>query len=102
MNIFIDPAKITNYLLVPKDKNDKSKFLNNLGYSLDNWEDLAKDICKIAEENEAVYQKTSPFGGDLFEVKGQLRNFGVVTIWLLLDSENTFKFVTLFPNKSDK
>ena len=32
----------------------------------------------------------------------RLVNFGIVTIWLLLDSENTFKFVTLFPNKSDK
>lgn len=36
MNIIIDPAKITHYLLVPKDKNDKSKFLNELGYSFDN------------------------------------------------------------------
>ena len=102
MTIFVDPAKITNYLLVPKDKNDKSRFLNDLGYSLDNWEDLANDICKIINENEAIFQKSSPFGGDLFEVKGQLRNFGIVTIWLLLESENTFKFVTLFPNKSDK
>ena len=53
-------------------------------------------------DNEAVFQKESPFGGGLYEVKGQLRNFGIITIWLMLDNQNTFRFVTLFPNKSDK
>jgi hypothetical protein len=102
MNIIIDTAKITNYLLVPKDKNDKSKFLNELGYTLDNWEILVEDIKNIVLENEAIFQKESPFGGDLYEVKGQLRNFVVITIWLVLDNQNTFRFVTLFPNKSEK
>ena len=102
MNIIIDPAKITHYLLVPKDKNDKSKFPNELGYSFDNWEELVNDIQNIVLDNEAVFQKESPFGGGLYEVKGQLRNFGIITIWLMLDNQNTFRFVTLFPNKSDK
>jgi hypothetical protein len=102
MNIIIDTANITNYLLVPKDKNDKSKFLNELGYTLDNWEILVEDIKNIVLENEAIFQKESPFGGDLYEVKGQLRNFVVITIWLVLDNQNTFRFVTLFPNKSEK
>jgi hypothetical protein len=102
MNIIIDSVKITNYLLVPKDKNDKSKFLNELGYTLDNWEILVEDIRNIVLENEAFFQKESPFGGDLYEVKGQLRNFGIITIWLMLDNQNTFRFVTLFPNKSEK
>lgn len=102
MNIIIESAKITNYLLVPKDKNDKSKFLNELGCTLDNWEILVEDIKNIVLENKAVFQKESPFGGDLYEVKGQLRNFGVIMIWLVLDNQNTFRFVTLFPNKSEK
>jgi hypothetical protein len=102
MNIIIDSVKITNYLLVPKDKNDKSKFLNELGYTLDNWEILVEDIRNIVLENEAFFQKESPFGGDLYKVKGQLRNFGIITIWLMLDNQNTFRFVTLFPNKSEK
>jgi hypothetical protein len=38
MEIIIDSAKITNYLLIPKDKNDKSKFLKELGYTLENWQ----------------------------------------------------------------
>jgi hypothetical protein len=102
MNVIIESAKITNYLLVARDKNDKSKFLNELGYTLDNWEILVEDIRNIVLENEAVFQKESPFGGDLYEVKGQLRNFGIITIWLVLDNQNIFRFVTLFPNKSEK
>jgi hypothetical protein len=57
MEIIIDQAKITQYLLIPKTKNDKSKFLNDLGYSLNNWQELEADILKIVLENEAVFQK---------------------------------------------
>jgi hypothetical protein len=102
MQIIIDSAKITHYLLVPKEKNDKSKFLNELGYMLENWQELEADIRKIVLENEAIFQKDAPFNGKLFEVKGQLRNLGVVTIWLLLENPTIFRFVTLFPDKSNK
>jgi hypothetical protein len=102
MEIIIESAKITHYLLIPKEKNDKSKFLNELGYALENWQELEADIRKIALENEAVFQKDAPFDGKLFEVKGQLRNLEVITIWLLLESPTIFRFVTLFPNKSNK
>ena len=36
MKIIIEQPKITDYLLVWKQKNDKSKFLNDLGYSIQN------------------------------------------------------------------
>ena len=102
MEIIIDSAKITHYLLIPKEKNDKSKFLKELGYTIENWEELETDIRKIFIENEAIFQKDAPFNGKLFEVKGQLRNLEVVTIWLLLESPTIFRFITLFPDKSNK
>ena len=102
MEIIIDSLKITHYLLVAKDKNDKSKFLKELGYTIENWQELEADIRKIVIENEAIFQKAAPFDGKLFEVKGQLRNLEVVTIWLLLESPTIFRFVTLFPDKSNK
>lgn len=37
MEIIIEEQKILNYLLVPKEKNDKSKFLNNLGFTVQNF-----------------------------------------------------------------
>jgi hypothetical protein len=36
----IEPAKITNYLLVPRQVNDKSKFLFGFGFSQQNWQVL--------------------------------------------------------------
>ena len=102
MEIIIESAKITHYLLIPKEKNDKSKFLKELGYTIENWEELETDIRKIFIENEAIFQKEAPFEGKIFEVKGQLRNLEVVTIWLLLESPTIFRFITLFPDKSNK
>ena len=102
MEIIIDQTKITQYLLIPKPKNDKSKFLNNLGYSLNNWQELETDIRKIFHENEAIFQKEAAFGGNLYEVKGVLRNLEVITIWLLLENPTIFRFITLFPDKTDK
>jgi hypothetical protein len=43
-NIEIPTEKITGYLLVSKEKNDKSAFLANLGYTLNNWSELINDI----------------------------------------------------------
>lgn len=99
MKIIIEQPKITDYLLVWKQKNDKSKFLNDLGYSIQNWEELKNDIEKIVLENHQVFQSSSPFGGDLYQVKGSLRNFGVITIWLLSEKNDNFRFITLYPDK---
>ncbi len=36
----IAESKLTQYLLVPLPKDDKSKFLAQAGYTLDNWQQL--------------------------------------------------------------
>ena len=101
MKIVIEKQKISDYLLVWKQKNDKSKFLNDLGYSLQNWEELKDDIEKIVLENQRIFQNAAPFGGNLYQVNGNLRNFGVITIWLLAENNDTFRFVTLYPDKKN-
>jgi hypothetical protein len=40
----IDPKKITQYLLVPQKKNDKSQFLAQYSYMQNNWQQLQQDI----------------------------------------------------------
>ncbi len=40
----IPVEKVTEYLLVKKEKNDKSKFLLSLGYSKENWQELLNDL----------------------------------------------------------
>ncbi len=99
MNIIIEKEKITNYLLVRKDKNDKSKFLNDLGFEIENWEELKSEILNIAKNNETIFQSSSPFGGDLVEITGKLRKNKIVTIWLLRIDQDTLRFITLFPKK---
>jgi hypothetical protein len=39
-DLIIPDAKITGYLLVPKPRNDKSKFLAQAGFTLENSEAL--------------------------------------------------------------
>ena len=48
--IEIPAEKITAYLLVAKEKNDKSHFLANLGYTLESWRELEKDIKNLVIE----------------------------------------------------
>ena len=84
--------------MVPKEKNDKSDFLANLGYTMNNWGDLVNDIKQLVLANDAYLQQNTPFG-DIYEVKGQLRRRGVVTIWLLAVGSDKYRFITLFPQK---
>lgn len=97
--IVINPVKLTHYLLVHQEKNDKSAFLNQLGYVLEKWEELEADIRVVVHENEATFQGPAKTGGALYKVQGTLRGWGVVTIWLMADEEAVFRFVTLFPAK---
>jgi hypothetical protein len=60
--IDIPVEKITDYLLVKKEKNDKSKFLLNLGYSQENYQELLNDIRNIALSNDINLERSSEFG----------------------------------------
>lgn len=95
----IAEEKLLGYLLIKKDRNDKSGFLSKLGFTKNNWQDLRDAIMEIMNENEATLQQETPFGS-LYEVKGQIKDFGIVTIWLVSVDENKFRFITLFPNRS--
>ena len=54
----------------------------------------------MVSANEAYLQQKTAFG-DIYEVKGELRNFGVVTIWLLAINSENYRFITLFPDKEN-
>ena len=98
--IILNTRKITEYLLVWKAESDKSTFLMNLGYSLDNWQELERDIRQIIDQGNPIYSRPAPFGGDLYKVSGLLRNFEVVTIWLYASEPLSWRFVTLYPSKT--
>lgn len=100
-NATIPTAKLTNYLLVWKPKDDKSGFLAQAGYTIDNWKELEEDLRKLLVI-EANFDKSTPFG-DIYEIKGVLNgkngvSLNVATYWIIDSLSNETRFVTLLPD----
>lgn len=100
----IAPAKLTNYLLVWRDTDDKSKFLAQGGYVQENWQQLEADLRSQILPLEAIpSDEPNPFG-DVYEIRGVLRgvngvNLAVVTIWMIEYETQQTKLITLYPDK---
>ncbi len=99
--VIIPESKLTKYLLVFKSRNDKSQFLAQAGYTIENWQNLKKAILQINHINYAIEDRTNEYG-TFYNVYGELQgvngvNLSVVTIWLRRKSDNKFQFITLKP-----
>ncbi len=92
-------AKLTEYLLVPLNKDDKSQFLAQAGYTIANWQQLEKDLRQQILSLEAIPISRTQYGqkyaitGDLSSPNGS--TIRVKTIWI--DTGEVIQFVTLFP-----
>jgi len=98
----ISERKLTDYLLALRLEDDKSGFLALAGYTLDNWQQLAKDLRQFLEDHEAELLRTTEYG-DMYQIKGSLagpngRILNVNTIWIRLSKNNETRFVTLIPD----
>jgi ADP-ribose pyrophosphatase YjhB (NUDIX family) len=101
----IPEEKITRYLLVPRDRNDKSKYLAQVGFGLDHPEDLEVAIRRQIQEADATESRVNEYG-TFYEVVGELvgpsgESLSVVTIWLRRQVDDVFQFVTLKPYRGD-
>jgi len=99
----IPEDKITRYLLVPRIKDDKSKFLAQAGFTQENPEELLLAIRQLAATNEAIEENTNEYG-TFYIVEGNLqginnRDLAVITIWLQSKHDGNFRFITLKPKK---
>jgi hypothetical protein len=97
----IAEAKLTKYLLIHKPKDDKSGFLAQAGYNLDNWWQLQQELRKFLFHQATLHKKTN--FGDIYEIKGILIgvngiNLRVATYWIVDSLTNETKFVTLLPD----
>lgn len=95
--------KMTRYLLIQKARNDKSKFLAQAGFTLQNPEALAAAIHSLIAMSEAVEDRNNEYGA-FYKVAGELVgingvSLSVVTIWLQRQIDEKFQFVTLKPLK---
>ncbi len=100
----IASAKLTRYLLVWREVDDKSKFLARAGYGQENWQQLEADLRDQILPLEAVPSDEPNRFGDVYEIRGVLRgtngiNLAVVTIWMIEYETHQTKFVTLYPDK---
>jgi hypothetical protein len=99
----IAPEKLTQYLLVQREFDDKSQFLRQAGYTLDNWEQLDADLRLQVLPAEATLIEQTNYG-DLFEICVALtgpngRTLFVRTIWMHELRTGVTKFITLYPDK---
>jgi hypothetical protein len=103
LNSVITPAKITQYLLIPLPKDDKSKFLAQAGYTLENWQQLAMDIkAQILTQPAQLIQETRY--GQKYQIKANLTGpnhvtLKTLTIWMTY--QNVCRFITLIPDKGE-
>lgn len=97
----IAEEKLTKYLLVQLPKDDKSKFLAQAGYTLENWQQLEQDLRMQVLTQPAELIETNRYGRK-YIIRARLRGtnqaeLNILTIWMVTNS--TTKFVTLVPDK---
>jgi hypothetical protein len=99
-NALIPMEKLTDYLLVPRRKNDKAQFLARAGFTSANPSTLEQAIRQLIAQNEAVQDQEDEYG-TFYRVTGELRGprgiLMIVTVWMLRVNEYRYRFVTLKP-----
>ncbi|MFN8486375.1 MAG: hypothetical protein U0350_02210 [Caldilineaceae bacterium] len=103
LDALIPQEKLTQYLLAPKEVDDKSKFLAQAGFVRENPDALVTAIRELIQRENAVHDLTNVYG-DYYRVEGELvgpkGRLLVVTIWIVkVHSDGKFRFVTLKPKR---
>ena len=97
-------VKVTQYLLKPRDEDDKSKFLALAGYTLAHADKLLADLRELLK-GEAELLQTTEYG-DKYRICGTLtgpnrRQLRIATIWMTEEATGRTKFVPLYPDKDE-
>jgi hypothetical protein len=105
-NAIIAPSKLTNYLLVFKQRNDKSKWLASAGYDLSSWRQLEHDLRVQILSKEAHFDENNRFG-NVYRIDGQLQGpngntLAVRTVWMIEHASGQAKFITIYPLKGEQ
>ncbi|TAN47318.1 MAG: hypothetical protein EPN21_17840 [Methylococcaceae bacterium] len=102
-NAIIAREKLTQYLLVFKKRNDKSRWLAEAGYSTENWHILEHDLRTQILSLDAEPADTTPYG-QTYAITGQLTGpnekiLSVQTIWMTESATGITKLITMYPDK---
>ncbi len=103
-DVVIPSEKLTRYLLIPRVRNDKSKFLGQAGFTTENPAVLEQAIRDLIARNDVVQERENRYG-IFYRVSGELVGpsgiLSVVTIWIVRAIDGKFRFVTLKPDKDE-
>jgi hypothetical protein len=99
----IAPEKLTRYLLVRQPRGDKSAFLKRAGYTLENSDQLLRDLRTQLLPIDATPLHSTTFG-EFYELRGMLTGPNGVTlrvrsIWMEEKLSGVTKFITLIPER---
>ncbi|MGB5594424.1 MAG: DUF6883 domain-containing protein [Crocosphaera sp.] len=97
----IPEAKLTQYLLVKLPKNDKSGYLSQAGYTIDNSKQLEQQLRQQLTL-PAMFDQETQFGA-IYKIEGILEgtngiNLKIATFWIIDIITKETRFVTLLPN----
>ncbi len=97
-------SKLTDYLLIPKSRNDKSAWLATAGYLAGNWQELERDLRVQVLTSEAEWLEDNAYG---IVYRNDTRLTGpngvaldMTTIWMTEYATGATKFITLYPRKA--
>ncbi len=101
--VIIPLDKLTRYLLVPRETNDKAKFLAQAGFTLTNVEALMTAIEQLFLAGELKEDSSNEYG-TFYRIEGKLtgpegRGLTVVSIWLKQPLTDKYRFITLKPHR---
>lgn len=99
----IAPEKLTQYLLVPRPWDDKSKYLVRAGFTLQNPAELEAAIRRLAADEPADPDGANAYG-TFYRIDGSVqgpngRSLPVTLIWLQWAIDGSFHLVTLKPRR---
>src|ERR1044072_1789266 len=58
----VPDSKITHYLLLPRPIDDKSKYFTSLGFTMQNWRELARALYRHANQYDCTPSRQTPNG----------------------------------------
>lgn len=95
--------KLIQYLLALRKRNDKSKWLAQAGYSLENWQVLENDLRNQILSVDATLIENTEYGR-MYEIRRNLigpngKSLPVCTIWLTETATGSTKLITMYPDK---
>jgi len=100
--VIIPDSKLTEYLLVARQEDDKSKFLAQAGFTQDNPDLLKQAILNLIQTYDAIPDRQNKYG-TYYLVEGSLVGSNgiltVVTVWIERTEDGKIQFVTLKPKR---